>query len=88
METTQLEVPTALLKTAELDTGNLSKGASQMLALALLREKKISLGRAAELCQTPLAAFMDFVATHGVSPLRNSFEELDEERKSVERLGV
>ncbi len=59
-----------------------------MLALELYREDKVSLGRAAELCQTPLAVFMDFVAKHGVPPLRYSFEDLDEERKSAERLGV
>ncbi len=88
METTRVEVPTALLRAADLDTGDLSREATQMLALELLREKKITLGRAAELCQIPLAAFMDFVAKHGVSPLRNSFEDLEEERKSVEPFGA
>ena len=82
METTRLEVPTALLRAAELDTANLSKEAAQMIALELLREKKVSLCRAAELCVTPLAAFMDFVAKHGVSPLRNSFGDLEEESYS------
>ena len=33
---------------------------NSMLALELYREDKVSLGRAAEICQTPLAAFMDF----------------------------
>ena len=42
---------------------------------------------AAKLCETPLASFMDFAAKHGVPPLRHTFEELNEERKSVERLG-
>jgi hypothetical protein len=42
METTRLEVPTALLKAAELDEANVSKGAAQMIALELLREKKVS----------------------------------------------
>jgi predicted HTH domain antitoxin len=88
METTQVEVPTALLKAAELDIENLSKEATQMLALELLREKKVSLGRAAELCQIPLAAFMEFVAKHGVSPLRNSFEDLEAESKAAEQFGV
>ncbi len=54
----------------------------------LYREDKVSLGRAAELCETPLAAFMDFVAKHGVPPLRYSFEDLDEERRSTDRIEV
>ena len=56
------------------------------LALQLYREDKVSLGRAAELCQTPVAAFLDFAAKHGVPPLRYSFEDLEEERKAAERL--
>jgi len=56
------------------------------LALQLYREDKVSLGRAAELCQTPVAAFLDFAAKHGVPPLRYSFEGLEEERKTAERL--
>ena len=87
METTPVLLPTALLKAANLDTGNVSNEAAKLLALELFREEKVSLGRAAELCETPLAAFMDFVAKHGVSPLRITFEELEEERKAVERLG-
>jgi hypothetical protein len=31
---------------------------------------------------------MDFVAKRGVPPLRFNFEDLEEERRSTERLGV
>jgi predicted HTH domain antitoxin len=88
METTSVELQTALLRAANLDTSNASAEVAKLLALELFREEKISLGRAAELCETPLAAFMDFVANHGVSPLRSTFEELEDERKTSERLGV
>jgi predicted HTH domain antitoxin len=77
METTQVELPTALLKAANLDTNNTSEEAARLLALELLREYRVSLGLAARLCQTPLAAFMDFAAKHGVAPLRYTFEELE-----------
>jgi predicted HTH domain antitoxin len=60
--------------------------AARLLALELYREDKVSLGRAAELCQTPVAAFMDFAAKHGVPPLRYSFEDLEEERQTADRL--
>ena len=88
METINVPLPSALLKAANIEEANIPREAAQLLALELYREDKVSLGRAAELCQTPLAAFMDFVAKHGVPPLRYSFEDLDEERKSTERLGV
>lgn len=88
MDTVNVTLPSALLKAADIEEKNLSQEAARLLALELYREDKVSLGRAAELCETPLATFMDFVAKHGVPPLRYSFEELEEERQSSERLGV
>jgi predicted HTH domain antitoxin len=85
METVTVELPSALLKAANLEERNLSQQAARLLALELYREDKVSLGRAAELCQTPLAAFMDFAAKHGVPPLRYSSEDLEEERLSTDR---
>lgn len=70
MDTVRVELPSALLKAANLDEdSNLSQEAARLLALELSREDKVSLKRAASLCQTPLAAFMDFAAKHGVLPL-------------------
>jgi predicted HTH domain antitoxin len=86
METVSVELPSALLKAANLEESNLSQEAAQLLALELYREDKVSLGRAAELCETPVAAFMDFAAKHGVPPLRYSSEDLQEERRSTDRL--
>jgi predicted HTH domain antitoxin len=86
METVDVKLPSELLSVANLEQRNLSQEAARLLALELYREDKISLGRAAELCQTPLAAFMDFAAKHGVPPLRYSFEDLEEERRTPDRL--
>jgi predicted HTH domain antitoxin len=86
METVDIKLPSELLRVANLEEGSLSQEAARLLALELYREDKVSLGRAAELCQTPLAAFMDFAAKHGVPPLRYSFEDLEEERQTVDRL--
>jgi predicted HTH domain antitoxin len=86
METVDIKLPSELLRAANLEQSNLSEEAARLLALELYREDKISLGRAAELCQTPVAAFMDFAAKHGVPPLRFSFEDLDAERRTVDRL--
>lgn len=82
METVTVELPSALLKAANLEQANLSQETARLLALELYREEKVSLGRAAELCQTPLAAFMEFVASHGVPPLRYKSAHLEEERLS------
>lgn len=86
METVDVKLPSELLRVANLEEGSVSQEAAKLLALELYREDKVSLGRAAELCQTPLAAFMDFAAKHGVPPLRYSFEDLEEERQTAERL--
>jgi predicted HTH domain antitoxin len=86
METVDIKLPSELLRAANLEPGNLSEEAARLLALELYREDKVSLGRAAELCQTPVSAFMDFAAKHGVPPLRYSFEDLGAERQTADRL--
>ena len=86
METVDVKLPSELLRVANWEGGSVSQEAARLLALELYREDKVSLGRAAELCQTPLATFMDFAAKHGVPPLRYSFEDLEEERQTAERL--
>jgi predicted HTH domain antitoxin len=86
MAIVNVELPAELA--AEFDPNHVSEEAARLLALELFRDEKVSLGRAAELCEMPLAAFMDFAGSHGVSPLRTSFDELEEERKSIERLGA
>lgn len=84
MENVRVDLPSALLRAANLEQGNLSQETARLLALELFREERISLERAAELCQTPLAAFMDFAAKHGVPPLRYTSEELEAERRSTD----
>ena len=86
MDTVRIELPSALLRAANLEERNLSQDAARLLALEVYREDKVSLERAAELCQTPLAAFMDFAAKHGVPPLRYNHEDLEEELRSADRL--
>lgn len=81
-----INLPAALLRAANLEEGDLSQETARLLALALYREGKVSLGRAAELCRTPLATFMDFVAKHGVPPLRYGFDDLEEERRSTDSI--
>jgi len=86
METVDVKLPSELLRVANFEESNLSQEAARLLALELYREDKVSLGRAAESCQTPLAAFMDFAAKHGVPPLRYSFEDLEKELQTADRL--
>ena len=70
MSTVKVELPSELVKAAQFEAKTLSQDAARLLALELYREDKVSLGRAAELCETPLAAFMEFAASHGVPPLQ------------------
>ncbi len=83
----RVELPSALLKAANLeDASDVSQAAARLLALELYREDKVSLERAAALCQTPVAAFVEFAAQHGVPALRYNYEDLEEERRSIDRL--
>ena len=79
-------LPEDLVKAARLDQGDVSQEAAKLIALELFREGTVSLGRAAELCATPLAAFMDFAAAHGVPPLNYGAEQLDEDRRTLAKL--
>lgn len=86
MKTLQVELPVDLVTVARLDQGSgVSQEAAKLIALELFREDQISLGRAAELCQTPLEAFMDYAGKHGV-PLHYGLEELHEDWQTIDRL--
>lgn len=76
-----------LASAAGMDMGNLSAETARLLALELYRENKVSLGRAAELCRVPVEKFMEFTAQHNV-PLHYGAEELEEDRRTLERLGL
>lgn len=79
-----LELQSALLRAANLEGEDVSLETARLLALELFRKNKVSLEHVAKLCRTPLAAFIDFVAKHGVPPLRYSHEDLQEERRSTD----
>ena len=81
-----LELPADLVSAAKLDQGNLSREAVKLIALEMFRERAVSLGWAAEPCDTPLAAFMDFAAAHGVPPLNYGMEQLEEDRRTLGKL--
>lgn len=86
METKSLELPVDLLRVVgQLNSGDLAKETAKLLALELFREDKISLGRAAELCHTPIEAFMEFAAEHEV-PLHYGIAELEEDRRTLAKL--
>jgi predicted HTH domain antitoxin len=88
MASVNLQLPADLVSVAKLGEGNdVSKEAAKLIALELFREEKISLGRAAELCQTSIEAFMDYAGQHGV-PLHYGVEELEQDRLNMARLGL
>jgi len=87
MGTVHLELPSDLVSVARLNEGDVSHEVAKVIALELFREDKVSLGRAAELCRTPLELFMQFAADHAV-PIHYGVAELEEDRRTVERLGL
>jgi predicted HTH domain antitoxin len=87
MQTVNVEIPVELASAAGFDPHNLSAEATRLLALELYREDKVSLGRAAELSQMPVEQFMELLAQRNV-PLHYGVNELDEDRRTLERLGL
>ena len=83
MKTVQVELTEELAAAANLDRANPSPDAARLLALELFREDKVSLGRAAELCQTPVEAFMEFAGQHQV-PLHYGTAELEADRQTLQ----
>jgi hypothetical protein len=66
MDEVQVTIPAELLEAAGVNPADASRDATLLLTLELYRENKISLGRAAELCQTSVEAFMVFAGCHEV----------------------
>jgi predicted HTH domain antitoxin len=87
MDTVQVDLPADLVSFARLNEGDVSREVAKLIALELFREYKVSMGRAAELCRTPLATFMEFAANHAV-PMHYGIDELEEDRRTAERLGL
>ena len=83
----KVELPAELILAAGLDASILSSETARLLALGLFREDKVSLGRAAELCQMPVEQFVEFATQHNVS-LHYGAEQLEEDRRTLERLGL
>ncbi len=65
---------------------SVSQEAAKFIVLELFREGAVSLGRTAELCATPLAAFMDYAAARGVLPLNYGMEQFEEDRLTLAKL--
>lgn len=85
MKVVQVQLREDLVEAAQLNRANPSPDAARLLALELFREDKVSLGRAAELCETPVEAFMEFAGLHEV-PLHYGTAELEADRATLQPL--
>jgi predicted HTH domain antitoxin len=85
MNGVQITLPAELLEAAGVNPANASRESAMLLTLELYRENRISLGRAAELCDVPLEAFMVFAGQHEV-PMHYSVSDLEEDRRTLDRL--
>lgn len=87
MKSVAIHLPEPLVLAAQLNPANPSSDAAKLLALELFREEKVSLGRAAELCEMALEDFMAFAAERDV-PLHYGMVELEEDRETLRRIGL
>lgn len=85
MNRVQITIPAELLEAAGVNPADASRESAKLLALELYRENKVSLGRAAELCDMPVEAFMVYAGRHE-APMHYSAVDLDEDRLTLERL--
>jgi predicted HTH domain antitoxin len=85
MDGVQITLPAALLEAAGVNPADPSRDAAMLLTLELYRENKVSLGRAAELCQTSVEAFMVFAGSREV-PMHYGLSDLEEDRSTLDRL--
>ena len=85
MDGVQVILPAELLEVAGVNPADPSRDAAMLLTLELYRENKVSLGRAAELCQTSIEAFMVFAGRREVA-LHYSLSDLEEDRTTLDRL--
>ncbi len=85
MNGVQITLPAELLEAAGVDPANASRESARLLALELYRENKVSLGRAAELCEMPIEAFMVFAGKRE-APMHYGISDLEEDRLTLERL--
>ncbi len=85
MNGVQITVSAELLEAAGVHPADASRESAKLLALELYRESKVSLGRAAELCEMPIEAFMVFAGKHEAL-IHYSAADLEEDRLTLERL--
>jgi predicted HTH domain antitoxin len=85
MDGVQITLSAELLEAAGVNPADASRDATMLLTLELYRENKVSLGRAAELCQTSVEAFMVFAGRHEV-PIHYNLSDLEEDGRTLERL--
>jgi predicted HTH domain antitoxin len=84
MKIVHVELSEDLAGAAQLNRANPSPDLARLVALELFREDKVSFGRAAELCRTPVEAFMEFAGRRKV-PLHYGTAELEEDRLTMQR---
>ena len=68
--------------------GDASGEAARIISLELFREGRISLDRAAELTDTPLATFMKFAASHRVPHMNLSAEDIEQDVRMLESMNL
>ena len=86
MVTVEVRLPADLIRAAGLNPSDPSADASRLLALTLYKENRVSLARAAELCETSVEQFVEFAGRQG-DPLPYGVEQLEEDRRTIDQLG-
>lgn len=87
MSTITVEVPEELVRLGQESGQAPSQTIARLAVLELFRERKISMGRAAELAGLGVGEFMSFSAARGVD-WNYTGEDLEQDRDTLVRLGL
>lgn len=80
--TVHVEIPLASTDASVPDAGAIGEELRRLWLVEQVRQRKIGVGKAAELAGVPRAAFMKLLGEHGVPVIDYSAEELDRELRA------
>jgi predicted HTH domain antitoxin len=86
MKIVPLEFPADLAQAVQRNNDHVPKEAAKLLALELFRQGKVSISRAAELCEIPPPSSWNSRLLMGARPVNYGIEELETDRRTLAKL--
>ncbi|MCK4416592.1 MAG: UPF0175 family protein [Candidatus Latescibacteria bacterium] len=82
-----VKLPEEILSAIKIKEEQASEQIRKLIALELYRERVISGGKAAEIAGMSISEFME-LSSHRSIPIDYTLRDLEEDRRTIERLGL